>query len=1113
MKKFVFQFSKIIGFIALFISQFAYAQTEPAFAPPLPITSNYVKAANIAFANIDRSEISTGLLYDYGFKFIHAPYYNGVCNDTNQVDVLKWRRIYATMLACKVNYSFRQMDLGVINDRIDNNTANYGYTPFLMQHIQYETYNPRALSLGLVSINARNQVINNIRYPYQIDHVFATAPAVDYSESGTAQFYFSPDFFVRNNYKEIEKIEVNFDAPQADGNPTDIGKPYYFNYRLTQGYTDITNTNYCNISYTEIGKRIIRVHLRYTDGTEYYSHSNFQVAQKGVTEFITVKNADKKGSNHQSLVYSDPNSFVTVGISPTNEHSGGTLQIAQCTQTRNTVGAFLRKPLIIVEGLDPEVAGSTKDFTLTQLIVGNFRDDKGFRIGNNFETFENHLDLTANYDLVFLNFNNGTDDIRRNARLFQEAVRLVNNMKRNMNGVREQNVVLGISMGGLVARYGLAQIVAENTQNAETRLLLTYDSPHRGANVPLGFQAAFNDMYKANVAGIPLRWVVPALGKGKTLLESMAVRQMLIVRDDNLGTDFLRTEYRQMVNRGLGNCRMIAVSKGSECGIPQLQTNNAGRGGPDFLLAGDVLLEGHGRFLLDRVAFTVAQLGITAGLNFVPIVGPFLATTFFAITTVVNVLFADIDRKLDITVRALPDRRVAQIYHSKLEASNTFLGIKLFTVTEFEHNRYSQTTHLAYDGAGGSSHYLGTIQGTTDNYLIHGYPFLELDITIRNSLYFGFMPTASALDVEITAQSLLSPFHSNLSLLSPSPFQEFITQNNTTETYCARVENEVCVENLVLNVANTSHDNGSWFDARSANWFFNILENLPQTINVCNTACPLLLDMTVPDAICKTPQQATLSVTNIPNAVYTWTWNNNDVYAISGLGTSALTVSSRGNYSGLVNFTVSINIGCVSSNLTRQIWVGEPNPLSLAGGVEVCNYVITATSAGATNFIWDVVDSNNNTMGFSILPNRNGIAIHASDWISQNLSSITVTCKASNICNTANPHIRTRLFNRPSFPLCPLRVIQPTFTAFPNPTNSILNLKFDNLDTNITSICLMNNLGVKVLCEENTQLSTEKQSSLNLSNLSEGIYILQVVYENGFAESKKIVVQKGIIAN
>ena len=213
MKKFVFQFSKIISFIALFISQFAYAQNETEAPVRPPITSNYIKAADIAFANIDRNEISTGLLYDYGFKFIHAPYYNGVCNDTNQVDVLKWRRIYATMLACKVNYSFQQINLGIINDRIDYNTTYYGYTPFLMQHIQYETYNPRALSLGLVSINARNQVINNIAYPYQIDHVFATAPTVDYSESGIASFYFSPDFFVRNNYKDIEKIEVNFDAP------------------------------------------------------------------------------------------------------------------------------------------------------------------------------------------------------------------------------------------------------------------------------------------------------------------------------------------------------------------------------------------------------------------------------------------------------------------------------------------------------------------------------------------------------------------------------------------------------------------------------------------------------------------------------------------------------------------------------------------------------------------------------------------------------------------------------------------------------------------------------------------------------------------------------------
>jgi triacylglycerol esterase/lipase EstA (alpha/beta hydrolase family) len=50
-----------------------------------------------------------------------------------------------------------------------------------------------------------------------------------------------------------------------------------------------------------------------------------------------------------------------------------------------------------------------------------------------------------------------------------------------------QNIILGYSMGGLVARYGLAQMV-RNGQNTQTRLLLTLDSPHHGANFPLGLQ-------------------------------------------------------------------------------------------------------------------------------------------------------------------------------------------------------------------------------------------------------------------------------------------------------------------------------------------------------------------------------------------------------------------------------------------------------------------------------------------------------------------------------------------------------------------------------------------------------------------------------------------------
>ena len=46
-------------------------------------------------------------------------------------------------------------------------------------------------------------------------------------------------------------------------------------------------------------------------------------------------------------------------------------------------------------------------------------------------------------------------------------------------------------MGGLVARYGLNYMESIGLDH-ETRLYVSFDSPHAGANVPIGFQHMFN---------------------------------------------------------------------------------------------------------------------------------------------------------------------------------------------------------------------------------------------------------------------------------------------------------------------------------------------------------------------------------------------------------------------------------------------------------------------------------------------------------------------------------------------------------------------------------------------------------------------------------------------
>jgi alpha-beta hydrolase superfamily lysophospholipase len=59
--------------------------------------------------------------------------------------------------------------------------------------------------------------------------------------------------------------------------------------------------------------------------------------------------------------------------------------------------------------------------------------------------------LEGNYDIIYVDWGIGTDYIQNNAELLKKAIRWVNQNKIGS----EKNVVLGQSMGGLIARYAL----------------------------------------------------------------------------------------------------------------------------------------------------------------------------------------------------------------------------------------------------------------------------------------------------------------------------------------------------------------------------------------------------------------------------------------------------------------------------------------------------------------------------------------------------------------------------------------------------------------------------------------------------------------------------------
>jgi len=160
------------------------------------------------------------------------------------------------------------------------------------------------------------------------------------------------------------------------------------------------------------------------------------------------------------------------------------------------------------------------------------------------------------YDLVVLDFTDAIDYIQRNAFLLVKLIQLVNKEKISDNEL----VIMGPSMGGLVARYALSYMETKGMEH-ETETFISFDTPHRGANIPVGLQhwlAFFADQ------GSPGKAAKNALRK----INSPAAKQMLVyhyaIGSDNLRATF-QTELKQMGEYPL-NVRKVAVANGSGYG-------------------------------------------------------------------------------------------------------------------------------------------------------------------------------------------------------------------------------------------------------------------------------------------------------------------------------------------------------------------------------------------------------------------------------------------------------------------------------------------------------------------------------------------------------------------
>lgn len=1041
------------------------------------ISDSFYNRISSIYQSLEKNRVSSGLLKDYGIDFLDMENYTGaVLADSNMVSSYKWFEMYKSLYTYRINGNAPALtDPDTLADAI----ASYipaGTVPLPIILMKYDRFQDNALTGNLLSVS--NDVIydkyvqGSWQNPYTAVNAFGVHPGNNQFLNSSVSFTF-PSQFVFSNIPNVQSIEVNF----QDG----------------VGWRSVSYNSIYNITYQDTGKKVLQFKANLSGGQQLVTHS-----------VIWVYFDPNSGGNASARLASIP----PVSIAATNEHSGARLHIHYAAGHSQ-----ITNPLIIVEGFDPEKPSV------------NASDWSGFdqfwydRSGYGAEL--NNI-ISNNVDIIYVDWNNGTDQIQRNAALLRDIINWVNTTKAAA-GSMQQNVVIGFSMGGLVSRWCLRTMENQGL-NHQTRLFVSYDAPHQGAFIPLAMQALNTHM--ANVPllrlGSPIPGAVPGLininagqvARDLRVYSTPGAKQMLMYYlqiAGNNGNGLISLNNSEFSNfmfqlRALGypqNCRNVAMSHGSECG-----TQNGLQPGADM-----VRLQGHFNtsVLGDLLLTTLAPLGLT--LQQITGYPGFLLT----------MLPGKNSMKCKFVLKALPETGTAEVYYGRIWIEKKVLWLinvtsgittNSFTpptgLTAFEsypgglYDFNDQATSLRAAFAPfdfGSNDWEVALASAANNVLKKGID----DYYLAFPGAFNFVPTTSALDigsgnVTLNKSDYLTRYVSTNPPAAPknSPFANFVTTFNAKHS-------------------NSSHILSA-IEAREGNW-------LAREINSTNPRfdCSSFCDLTT---IAGDPYICTsrvYTVPLVPGTTYFWSVSNSSLATLNQ-NNNSVTVTRTGSAHGTITLYLSVNtISCGTFNLNRNVDIGIPTippdfngmPTSMCEGTTFNAY---SYSGNYSSMVWSAVNG-------QIVSGQGTHEIHASadrllSW--QTSGTFELHLQAYDACNDQLPLVvKYATVNSSAYTGCNGGGIETrvnvndnsqgnqapkTFNQlrlYPNPANSFFTLELPDAYLAGT-ITLISQLG-QILKKETINSNFMK---VPLQALAVGFYVAEITTKGGQKERRKFVIAR-----
>ena len=663
---------------------------------------------DLMFAGLDKTKVSTGFLWDTAINMVERQEYNGTSlTDSNYVSLSVMEDLLSSINSASVGADTIGVQAALA--RLQRNSSSSVH----MVGILFQPYNyivENALTDNLIEYSndlVSDSYIGGVwQNPYSEDVLFGYAIGEESAVSLTAYFSFT----------NIDSLSTrSFQSIQFD--PGDGG-----------GFRNVSFGSVIMVNYSEDGFHTTRLKGFY-GGQEYKSHSYIYVF-------------DSNTPQHSGETPILDTAKITI-------HANYGDQIYTAKVTYRTPLCF-NNPLIISEGFDP--------WRLKDSACGFFEGFSKWR--NIIEEGPNNVDAYSyfnSHNVFYVDWYDCGADIRANAEVLKEVIKWVNLNKTSGN----KNIVLGQSMGGLIARYALRDMELKHEAH-DTKLFISHDVPHKGANISPGLMFSYWD-----IIDVCNHSLVTRLLSGQTSLfeelasigNYMSVRQMLPYFV-NSAWNYDNSYY----NLFQSTINDIGFPKG-DSGFPieNVAIINGGRSGE-----GSLSLHSPGDYLLDINITSSADI-LLGGL--ISLIYSYSKNASYALIPGKTTLRYDLE--------AFPFLSNGNLVHRMtISYTKKFLWClsKTFVIKDAPH--YAPSYGVAFDDVSASYYDMGSVKeykDVLDSVITSWLP--DSSISFDLSKRIAFVPTASAF----ASNDFYKDFRNNHPApIISTPFTSYIMPDTTT---------------------------------------------------------------------------------------------------------------------------------------------------------------------------------------------------------------------------------------------------------------------------------------------------------------------------------------------